>query len=134
MKKNKVNNVRDIAFTNRLFMVKGKLTLRAFAAKIEMKGSTVYNYLNGREPKAGFIRKVCTAFQVSPWWLLTGQGNYGMTCDEEERPKACPFCGSKETRSLQTTSPYYISCTNCGANGTACEDLDQAILDWNRRV
>lgn len=49
---------------------------RAFASKLEMKSTTVNNYLNGtREPNFEFLNKILSTFEdISAEWLMRGEG------------------------------------------------------------
>ena len=64
----------------------------------------------------------------------------------EQKLEKCPFCGGNAIR-IQTEASevcnrrfervdkevrYRVFCNYCGC-GTACEDLEDAIYDWNRR-
>lgn len=54
-----------------------KLSGRALAAKIDMKYTTINNYLNGtKDPSAEFLRRLKSTFlDISADWLLIGEGS-----------------------------------------------------------
>ena len=54
-----------------------KLSGRALAAKIDMKYTTINNYLNGtKDPSAEFLRRLKSTFlDISADWLLVGEGS-----------------------------------------------------------
>lgn len=49
----------------------------------------------------------------------------------------CPFCGSKEIKSMENSDyngVYAVECFECGANGPSDSTLDAAIEAWNQRA
>ncbi len=58
----------------RLLILKGDRSLKEFAALLDIPPSTLYYYLNGREPSLSSLRRVCEKLNVSEEWLLTGNG------------------------------------------------------------
>jgi len=58
----------------RLLFLKGKKTVKEFAESLDLPPSTVYYYLNGREPSLTFIMRVCNKLGVSVEWLISGEG------------------------------------------------------------
>ena len=54
-----------------------KLSGRALAAKIDMKYTTINNYLNGtKDPSVEFLRRLKSTFlDISADWLLVGEGS-----------------------------------------------------------
>lgn len=63
-------------FVERLIEVMNShgLSARDLADKTGASLSAVYNYTRDREPPAAFIAEVCRKFDVSPRWLLLGEG------------------------------------------------------------
>lgn len=53
-----------------------KLTQTEFGARIGIKGNTVTGYETGlRVPSDAVILSICREFNVSEWWLRTGEGD-----------------------------------------------------------
>lgn len=54
-----------------------KLSGRALAAKLDMKYTTINNYLNGtKDPSVEFLRRLKSTFlDISTDWLLVGEGS-----------------------------------------------------------
>nr|DAR30056.1 MAG TPA: restriction alleviation protein [Caudoviricetes sp.] len=50
-----------------------------------------------------------------------------------EELKPCPFCGSKNIRMWNTSTPW-VSCRDCFANTACGTTREEAIENWNRRV
>ncbi len=59
----------------RLLLLKGNRSIKEFAESLGLPVSTVYYYLNGREPALSFLLRVANRMNVSEEWLLTGRGN-----------------------------------------------------------
>ncbi|MCK8600148.1 helix-turn-helix domain-containing protein [Desulfoferrobacter suflitae] len=69
---------------NRLKEIQGDMSIREFARKLGFVHTTVHAYVQGgRVPTAEFIVRVCEQFDISPRWLLTGQGL--KSCDKLAR-------------------------------------------------
>ncbi len=47
--------------------------------------------------------------------------------------KPCPFCGGKNMRIWNTSTPW-VSCDDCLANTAYGETKEEAIEQWNRRA
>jgi transcriptional regulator with XRE-family HTH domain len=60
--------------TKRLLILKGDRTLRRFADSLGIGQSTLHNYLKGRDPKAEFLRIICTKTGCDANWLLGLKG------------------------------------------------------------
>jgi transcriptional regulator with XRE-family HTH domain len=73
--KGKTQKTGDPAMTKRLNQLKGGMTLRAFADKLGVGQSTLFNYLLGRDMKASFIKRVVIKTGCDPAWLLGFKGN-----------------------------------------------------------
>lgn len=58
----------------RLVDVQGQLSNKAFAEKLGISQSTLFNYLRGRIPPADFVSHVCKLLDINGHWLLTGEG------------------------------------------------------------
>lgn len=50
-----------------------------------------------------------------------------------EELKPCPFCGGKNMRIWNTSTPW-VSCDDCLANTAYGETKEEAIEQWNRRA
>lgn len=60
---------------NRLKEIQGDLSVREFARELGFVHTTVHAYVQGsRIPTVEFIVRVCEQYDISPRWLLTGQG------------------------------------------------------------
>ncbi len=57
----------------RLLILKGSRSIKDFANVLDLPISTVYYYLNGREPPVSFIKRVSDRLGVREEWLLTGK-------------------------------------------------------------
>lgn len=53
---------------------------------------------------------------------------------EEEKPLACPFCGSDAEVVITAPMGVYVRCKECGAFVAAFSTKADAIAAWNRRV
>jgi transcriptional regulator with XRE-family HTH domain len=56
--------------TKRLKQLKGKMTLRAFADRLDMGQSTLCNYLQGRDMPVRVLRQIILKTGCDPAWLL----------------------------------------------------------------
>ena len=65
--------------SHRLKLLQGDLSVREFADRLSISSSTLWQYLRGRTPPAEIIVRVCERYDVTAWWLLTGNGekDYG---------------------------------------------------------
>lgn len=53
-----------------------KLSGNALAVRIDMKYTTIYNYLNGKDPSAEFLMRLKSTFvDIDMNWLFTGKGS-----------------------------------------------------------
>ena len=53
--------------------------------------------------------------------------------ETRERLKSCPFCGGPPDTEYSGWSSY-ISCRDCGAEGSPSDSVLEAINSWNIRV
>ena len=60
--------------SDRLKEIQGKMSVREFAQALDISSSSIHGYLQGRTPPVEVIVLICGRFDVSPWWLLTGEG------------------------------------------------------------
>lgn len=67
----------------RLLLLKGNRSIKEFAEILNLPASTVYYYLNGREPTLSFLLRVSKKLNVNEEWLLTGKGNIFKEKDDE---------------------------------------------------
>lgn len=52
---------------------------------------------------------------------------------EEESPiRPCPCCGGKAMMNI--ASELWIECRECGLQTASCDDAEECLDDWNRRV
>ena len=68
---------------------------------------------------------------------------FPMIKNDEHYPTDCPFCGSIQTRIVDTALKYErdvywrVKCDSCGAYGPAVSRMykrDDAIMLWNKRI
>lgn len=53
-----------------------KLSGNALAVRIDMKYTTIYNYLNGKDPSVEFLMRLKSTFtDIDMNWLFTGEGS-----------------------------------------------------------
>ncbi len=45
---------------------------------------------------------------------------------------SCPFCNSSAVQVLENSDSCWVNCMDCNADGPVTENIDQAILEWNR--
>ncbi len=57
----------------RILLLKGNKSVKEFAEYLGLPLSTVYYYLNGREPSLSFLLRIAERFNVREEWLLTGK-------------------------------------------------------------
>ena len=50
-----------------------------------------------------------------------------------EELKPCPFCGSKNIRLWETTSPW-VQCEKCLSSTATGYIKEEAVENWNRRT
>lgn len=50
-----------------------------------------------------------------------------------EELKPCPFCGGKDIRIWDTSTPW-VQCWDCLASTACGNTLEEAIKYWNRRA
>lgn len=48
--------------------------------------------------------------------------------------KTCPFCGDPACNVATISKRYYVRCFGCGATSNTCISLEEAVINWNRRV
>lgn len=51
-----------------------------------------------------------------------------------EEMKSCPFCGSTLVFCETDCGRHSVNCGGCGVEGPWCDDDDEAISKWNRRL
>lgn len=61
-----------------------------FGNKIGVNEANIRNYINGTEPKFGFLEKICKNFEINYEWLLLGQGNM-LKEDTPPKDNNCDF-------------------------------------------
>lgn len=49
-----------------------------------------------------------------------------------EKLKPCPFCGCKNIRLWETTSPW-VQCEKCLSSAATGYTKEEAVENWNRR-
>lgn len=59
---------------DRLKEIQGEMSVREFARALDVGSSTIHGYLCGRTPPVEIVVRVCERFNISPWWLMTGEG------------------------------------------------------------
>jgi transcriptional regulator with XRE-family HTH domain len=84
-----------------LLKLQGRMTLRAFADKLDVGQSTLHNYLKGRIPKADFITRTCKKTGCNANWLL-GLSS-GKDADAEVRLAALKMSVEKQITEIQET-------------------------------
>jgi len=69
---------------DRLLLVRGKMTQAEFARKMNVNPNTLRSYERGAAiPNLTFLARLCTEFDVSPKWILLGEGHiYNMQSNE----------------------------------------------------
>ncbi|MHB9075595.1 MAG: helix-turn-helix domain-containing protein [Desulfobaccales bacterium] len=76
------------AFQNRLKQIRGKLTQEQISTKIDIPVVTYGRYERGEvKPDIEFVEKICMTFNVSPTWLILGEGSM---CQNEIAEWAAP--------------------------------------------
>jgi len=76
-------------FQDRLRQVRGKLTQEEISNQLDIHSITYGRYERGeRSPGVEFVEKVCRAFNISPTWLILGEGP--MRLDEAAVPAPAP--------------------------------------------
>lgn len=79
----------------RLKILRGKDPQESFSAKIGLKQTTLGRYERGESsPDAEALQRICKTLQISPRWLLLGEGPMGA----DETP---PFRPSEEVEALK---------------------------------
>jgi Lar family restriction alleviation protein len=68
-----------------------------------------------------------TSTRACPFFWLTLEA-------EEEKPLACPFCGSEAQVVIVAPKGAYVHCKECGAFVAASSTKAEAIAAWNRRA
>lgn len=58
----------------RLQTAAGHLSNKALADLTEHHPETVRRYMNGQRPSVTFVVRLCRELDISPHWLLTGEG------------------------------------------------------------
>lgn len=61
-----------------------------FANRIGVNEANIRNYINGTEPKFGFLEKICKTFEINFEWLILGQG-YMLKKDIPQNDEDCDF-------------------------------------------
>lgn len=47
----------------------------------------------------------------------------------------CPFCKTPQQHlHLRTKDPFYVRCSNCGAQGPHTDDQKSAVDKWNEAI
>lgn len=91
--------------TERIKRVRGRLTQKDFAAKINTAQSTVQKWENGESlPGAKYLESIYREFRIDITWLLTGQGNPYI---EDSRPVEGEGRGGGTARELRDDGGLY---------------------------
>lgn len=70
----KTHAVEKEALRQRLERCAGHLTFRAIAELTGHHPETVRRYMRGQRPSVPFVVRLCRQLDISPHWLLTGEG------------------------------------------------------------
>ncbi len=62
------------SISERLRELQGDMSARKFARELDLKVTTLWEYLRGREPPASVIVSIARKLNLRAWWLLTGEG------------------------------------------------------------
>lgn len=78
-----------VEFQDRLKQIRGKLTQDEISSRLDIHAITYGRYERGeRLPDAEFVEKVCRTFNVSPTWLILGEGPMSLNEVREPGPAA----------------------------------------------
>lgn len=89
-----------MTIAERLKSVRGKESRESFAQKIGVHAQTLYRYeQGGRDLDSGVITSICKGFDISPAWLLFGEGSMrpGEVAPEPQTPAEQPVIPTKTT-------------------------------------
>jgi hypothetical protein len=86
------------SISERLRELQGEMSARKFAKELDLKVTTLWEYLRGREPPAAVIVTIARKLNLRVWWLLTGEGpKYGV--GSEDGPYETSIC--RELREIR---------------------------------
>lgn len=81
---------------DRIKFIRGALTQKEFAARLGITAQAVINYeRHGRVPSRTVLNKILNVYNVSPEWLLTGEGEMHAPADEPLMPTAMVADGKR---------------------------------------
>jgi len=81
-------------------------------------------------------KKNMEAMRTSAQAFIEAAYNAFIRDGEEEQPKPCPFCGSRDYISgvKDRLGSWYVSCVTCDARGPLGKDKKGATKAWNKRA
>lgn len=113
----------------RIKHIRGKESRDSFAQKIGIHAQTLYRYeQGGRDIDSGVIVSICKGFDISPVWLLFGDGP--MRHGEPPQP-------AEKTPEPPANTPETSSCARCAKMEARMEKMEQQrdeLVQENREL
>ncbi len=98
---------------------------KKFSEKAGISNNTLTNYINGRSPKAEFLKSICETYSVNLNWLLTGAGDkYIDIGNPDDEP---PPIGGKALPDGQFLDIHRTLQELAGLSDTALRDVEMFL-------